>query len=424
LLVDAETVKSGQRAAPGVRVIWGFSMENTKHALVLTGIVLPGHAAESVWPALASYFRMEPDQVSEKLVPRAPVTLKESDDLGKLQGLRDGLRSIGADSEIHALDDRGSLFAVIGGKPRGPVPHAFVERKVATGDWSGNVEVAKVGENNWGAFGRLVAPPVAAPPPPPAAVAPPPPPAAPPSFRPEPPPSAYAPVEPRPAAMPPVMAAAEAEYSPYANPTEYADPVNHGEILSDEPLPAGEAIHGGFWRRTSAYLIDSFLVGIANFIVSFIMGFAGAMTGSAEVAVGVNLLASLIGIVLGWLYFAKLESGDAQATLGKRAMTLKVTYEFGNRISFGRATGRHFAKILSGFIAGIGFFMVGFTERKQGLHDMLASTFVVFDTVQPGQPLPTDRSPMPWYGWLINIVCLSLPPLFFIAAMVFVAALR
>ena len=70
-------------------------MQNTKHALVLTGIVLPGHAAEAVWPALASYFRMEPDSVSTKLVPRAPVTLKESDDLGKLQGLQDGLRSIG-----------------------------------------------------------------------------------------------------------------------------------------------------------------------------------------------------------------------------------------------------------------------------------------------------------------------------------------
>uniref|UniRef100_UPI002148C896 hypothetical protein n=1 Tax=Tahibacter caeni TaxID=1453545 RepID=UPI002148C896 len=157
-------------------------MQNTKHALVLTGTVLSGHAAETVWPALASYFRMEPDKVSTQLVPRAPVTLKESDDLAKLQGLQDGLRSIGADSEIHALDNRGSLFAVIGGKPRGPVPHTFVERKVAAGDWSGNVEVAKVGENEWGPFSRLGAPAAPATPPP---MAPPPAPraaATPPSF--------------------------------------------------------------------------------------------------------------------------------------------------------------------------------------------------------------------------------------------------
>lgn len=392
-------------------------MENTKHALVLTGIVLPGHAAESVWPALASYFRMEPDKVSAQLVPRAPVTLKESDDLSKLQGLQDGLRGIGADSEIHVLDERGSLFAVVGGKPRGPVPHAFIERKVATGDWSGNVEVAKVGENNWGAFSRLFAPP------PVAAAASPPPPPAPPAFRAEPPPSAYQPIEPRAAAVaPPALAAAE-EYSPYANPTEYSETANNGEILSDEPLPAGEAIHAGFWRRTSASLIDGFLIGIASFIVSLVFNLAGAVTGSAEVAVITSLIGWIASIVVGWLYFAKLESGDAQATLGKRAMLLKVTDEFGNRISFGRATGRHFAKILSGIILYIGFFMAGFTARKQGLHDMLASTFVVFDTVQPGQPLPTERSPMPWYGWVVNILCISLTVLYIVAMMFLAAAL-
>lgn len=398
-------------------------MQNSKHALVLTGIVLPGHAAESVWPALANYFRMEPDKVSTQLVPRAPVTLKESDDLGKLQGLSDGLRSIGADSEIHALDERGSLFAVVGGKPRGPMPHAYIESKVGTGDWNGNVEVAKVGDNNWGPFSRLNGA-VAAPPPAPVAAPPPAPRAEPPAFR-APAPAAAPPPAPTPsyAAAEP-QAVAESDYSPYSNPTQYADTPNHGEILSNEPLPAGEAIHGGFWRRTSAYLIDSFLVGVVNFIINLIFGFGAAMTGSAEMAVGANLLAMLVNIAITWFYFAKFESGDEQATLGKRAMSLKVTDDYGNRISFGRATGRHFGKILSGLIAGVGFIMVGFTERKQGLHDMLANTFVVFDSVKPGEPLPTERSPMPWYGWLINIVCLSLPPLFFLAAMAFVAAMR
>jgi uncharacterized RDD family membrane protein YckC len=55
---------------------------------------------------------------------------------------------------------------------------------------------------------------------------------------------------------------------------------------------------------------------------------------------------------------------------------MKVTDLQGNRISFARATGRHFAKILSGMILCIGFIMVGITERKQGLHDMLAGTLV------------------------------------------------
>jgi uncharacterized RDD family membrane protein YckC len=55
---------------------------------------------------------------------------------------------------------------------------------------------------------------------------------------------------------------------------------------------------------------------------------------------------------------------------------MKVTDLHGNRISFARATGRHFAKILSTMILFIGFIMVGFTERKQGLHDILAGTLV------------------------------------------------
>ena len=46
---------------------------------------------------------------------------------------------------------------------------------------------------------------------------------------------------------------------------------------------------------------------------------------------------------------------------------------------FARATGRHFAKYLSALILGIGFLMAAFTDRKQGLHDMIADTLVLKD---------------------------------------------
>ena len=78
-----------------------------------------------------------------------------------------------------------------------------------------------------------------------------------------------------------------------------------------------------------------------------------------------------------WLYFALMESSSKQATLGKMALGIRVTDVNGNRIGFGRATGRHFAKILSGLILGIGFLMAAFTEKKQALHDMIAGTLVV-----------------------------------------------
>jgi uncharacterized RDD family membrane protein YckC len=85
----------------------------------------------------------------------------------------------------------------------------------------------------------------------------------------------------------------------------------------------------------------------------------------------------LVVAVAGWLYFAMMESSNKMATLGKMAIGIKVTDLNGNRISFGRATGRYFAKILSGMILMIGYIMAGFTEKKQALHDMIASCLVV-----------------------------------------------
>lgn len=77
-----------------------------------------------------------------------------------------------------------------------------------------------------------------------------------------------------------------------------------------------------------------------------------------------------------WIYEAVMESSSKQATLGKMALGLKVTDEQGRRISFVRATGRYFSKIISGMILCIGYIMAGFTARKQALHDMIAGTLV------------------------------------------------
>jgi uncharacterized RDD family membrane protein YckC len=75
-----------------------------------------------------------------------------------------------------------------------------------------------------------------------------------------------------------------------------------------------------------------------------------------------------------WIYSAWFESSARQATLGKQLCGGRATDEDGRRISFERATGRHFAKYLSALILFIGFMMAGWTRRKQGLHDKLAHT--------------------------------------------------
>ena len=127
-------------------------MDATKHALVLTGEALPGFDANTVWPALASYFRMEPDRLRSDLLARAPITIKESEDLGKLRNLQDGASTIGAVTDLVAMGSEGNMFVLVDGTPRGPVPQAFVANRVRSGAWPSSISVAEVGSTNWRPF--------------------------------------------------------------------------------------------------------------------------------------------------------------------------------------------------------------------------------------------------------------------------------
>lgn len=145
------------------------------------------------------------------------------------------------------------------------------------------------------------------------------------------------------------------------------------------PFPASatgaEATYAGFWKRFAAALVDGLVIGGVGFAVGMAIGLGFAFTGGSEA--GLEIASNLIGVILGWLYAAWFESSPSMGTLGKQAMGIQVTDLDGNRISFARATGRHFGKILSALPLFIGYLMVAFTERKQGLHDILAGCLVV-----------------------------------------------
>lgn len=92
----------------------------------------------------------------------------------------------------------------------------------------------------------------------------------------------------------------------------------------------------------------------------------GAMNfaeGNENAFVGMYFGVLGISFVMGWLYSAVLESSSMQGTLGKKALGLVVTDMDGRRISFGRATGRYFAKFLSAMILLVGFMMAGAGRR-------------------------------------------------------------
>jgi uncharacterized RDD family membrane protein YckC len=147
----------------------------------------------------------------------------------------------------------------------------------------------------------------------------------------------------------------------------------------------GGVQYGGCWIRFVARLIDGAVVSIVLgpiFVLLMTTYFAAhhSFERNQPPDAGFFVLIALIAMVASlsvWLYDALMTSSSKQGTLGKMAFRLKVVDLNGARISFARATGRFFAKILSGMILNIGYIMAGFTERKQALHDMIAGTLVL-----------------------------------------------
>ena len=155
-------------------------------------------------------------------------------------------------------------------------------------------------------------------------------------------------------------------------------------------------LYAGFWLRVVAAIIDSLIVGIPYVFVALAI-FASAIPMLRDLGATPNpnpflflsaffprlLLFAALGLAGTWLYWSLLESSSWQATVGKKALGLYVTDLTGERLSFGRASGRFFAGRGIAYVPSIGglYFLVdcimaGLTEKKQALHDMIAGCLV------------------------------------------------
>jgi uncharacterized RDD family membrane protein YckC len=146
---------------------------------------------------------------------------------------------------------------------------------------------------------------------------------------------------------------------------------------------SANANYAGFWKRVVASIIDGVLLviggGLGGVVVGFTFGFvAGVSGGDSKITeVTTGAVGAILGLFLNWLYFTLFESSSKQATPGKMAISILVTDLQGNPISFGRANGRYWGKIVSSIPLGLGFVMAGVTAKKQALHDNLAGTLVI-----------------------------------------------
>lgn len=147
-----------------------------------------------------------------------------------------------------------------------------------------------------------------------------------------------------------------------------------------------DVVYAGFMRRFGAFIIDSIILGGAFYMVLFVVAIVVAIAAPAAdvdgdalgmLIVVVYLGAALLYYVAAALYYALQESSRHQATLGKRALGIKVTDERGQRLGTQRAFGRWFAAALSYITFYVGFLVAAFTARKQALHDFAANTLVV-----------------------------------------------
>jgi uncharacterized RDD family membrane protein YckC len=198
----------------------------------------------------------------------------------------------------------------------------------------------------------------------------------------------YTPADPLPAASQPVPAIGDATHSPYAPP----DAVLSGS--DDAVHGGGEVVYSGFLKRVAASFLDGIATGVLTYAVlipmMLLMGISAsqmASTGDANpFAGGASMALALMTYPISFgipaLYFAWMHSSAKQASLGKMAVEAKVVRTDGHRVGFWRAFLRYLVYFLFTLLTcGVGLvvsaFMVGLTDKKQALHDMVCDTVVV-----------------------------------------------
>ena len=138
-------------------------------------------------------------------------------------------------------------------------------------------------------------------------------------------------------------------------------------ILDDFGVDTTQLSYASFGERFVAVLIDGIIITFFDYILKTLFG-----TDSDSSVLGL-LIYSLVSV----FYYAGMESSDAQATLGKQVMKIKVADLDGRRITLSQGVGRYFARILSAITLMIGYLMMLWDDRNQTLHDKLAQTVVI-----------------------------------------------
>lgn len=169
----------------------------------------------------------------------------------------------------------------------------------------------------------------------------------------------------------------------------YAPPV---AVLTRQPVRETGmlVVHAGFLKRVAASFLDGLLIGVVVLVLLILgalamgIGLSSLANDAASGAMAGLVLFGVYVLPIGLqaVYFTWGHASAHQATPGKRAVGIKVVQSNGQRLSTGRSLGRwaayFFMNLFScGLTTLVSAILIGTSQRKQGLHDMVADTLVV-----------------------------------------------
>jgi uncharacterized RDD family membrane protein YckC len=172
----------------------------------------------------------------------------------------------------------------------------------------------------------------------------------------------------------------------------------------------------GFGRRLIATLIDAILLGFFSFLVAFVIGFVGIFVQMFNPYEPLPLAPLIIicSIILSVIYYVGYWSKSGQ-TLGNTLLGIKVVSKDGSNLTGGNAFLRYIGYIISGIVLSIGFIWVAFDRKRQGWHDKIAGTYVIyvedkFSGADSVEFVPSDADQRNWI-WLVvwAIIALVVP---------------
>lgn len=157
-------------------------------------------------------------------------------------------------------------------------------------------------------------------------------------------------------------------------------------MTSNEQSLQGTSLgqYAGFVTRFIAWFIDQLLllagISITVAVISFLAGSfrINEILGIAEEVV--TLVVAVLGVTISVLVPLVYNIGFwmlAGQTVGKWIMGVRVVRSNGQRVTFWAALLRQIGYVISAILF-LGFFWILFDNRRQGFHDKLAGTFVVY----------------------------------------------